>query len=103
MPCFPILKGESTVQGFYEEYPGIYVPEGKTVTIKGDGKLTASSNGVGAGIGGGAGIASGNGSGAGISCGNISIEGGTINVPLGRICNPTALNISIYNAIFFGL
>ena len=63
-----ILKGENTVKGFYEYYPGIYVPSGKTVTIKGDGTLNASSNGFGAGIGGG----------LSINCGNISITGGTI-------------------------
>ncbi|MBQ4198506.1 MAG: leucine-rich repeat protein [Kiritimatiellae bacterium] len=63
-----ILKGANTVKGFYENYPGIYVPEGKTLTIKGDGSLDASSNGYGAGIGGG----------YNISCGNIVIEGGTI-------------------------
>ena len=63
-----ILKGANTVKGFYEEYPGIYVPEGKTLTIKGDGSLDASSNGYGAGIGGG----------YNISCGNIAIEGGNI-------------------------
>ena len=61
----------NTVTGFHQEYPGIHVPSG-TLTIKGEtegtGKLIASSNGWGAGIGGGYGIA----------CGNIIIEGGTI-------------------------
>ena len=63
-----ILSGENSVKGFYEDYPGIFVPENKTLTIQGDGSLTASSNGYGAGIGGGYEIA----------CGNITIEGGTI-------------------------
>lgn len=63
-----ILSGTNTVKGFYEDYPGIYVPVGNTVTIKGSGSLTASSNGYGAGIGGG----------FGISCGNIEIQGGVI-------------------------
>lgn len=63
-----ILSGTNTVKGFEPNYPGIYVPESKTVTIKGSGSLTASSNGYGAGIGGGWGIA----------CGNIEIQGGTI-------------------------
>ena len=63
-----ILSGTNSVKGFYEDYPGIFVPENKTLTIKGDGSLTASSNGFGAGIGGGYEIA----------CGNITIEGGTI-------------------------
>ena len=64
-----ILSGTNTVKGFYEDYPGIFVPENKTLTIQGDGSLTASSNGYGAGIGGGYEIA----------CGNITIEGGTVN------------------------
>ena len=72
-----ILKDGSTntVKGFYAFHPGIDVPgdaenpaNNKTLTIKGTGSLTASSNGQGAGIGGGYGIA----------CGNIKIEGGTI-------------------------
>ena len=63
-----ILSGTNTVMGFYEDYPGIYVPVGNTVTIKGSGSLTASSNGYGAGIGGG----------FGISCGNIEIQDGVI-------------------------
>ena len=63
-----ILSGTNTVKGFYEDYPGIYVPENKTVTIQGTGSLTASSNGWAAGIGGGN---TGN-------CGNITINGGNI-------------------------
>ena len=72
-----ILKdgSENTVKGFYERYPGIYVPDdaenpanNKTLTIKGTGSLTASSNGGGAGIGGG----------NSINCGNIEIQGGVI-------------------------
>ena len=64
-----ILKGENTVRGFYCDYPGIYVPEGSTLTIKGSGSLNAESNGYAAGIGGG----------YLLHCGNIVIEGGTIN------------------------
>ena len=60
---------ENTVRGFYSDYPGIYVPADNTLTVKGDGQLTASSNGHGAGIGGG----------VFLSCGNIRIEGGAIN------------------------
>ena len=63
-----ILSGTNTVKGFYDEYPGIYVPVGNTVTIKGSGSLSASSNGYASGIGGG----------FGISCGNIEIQGGVI-------------------------
>ena len=64
-----MLEGANTVKGGYEEYPGVYVPVGKTLTIDGDGSLTASSNGSGCGIGGGYRIAAG----------NIVINGGTIN------------------------
>ena len=70
-----ILEGTNTVRGFDFHYPGIYVPAGHTLTIKGSGSLTASSNGSGAGIGGG----------YNISCGNIVIEGGTINA-IGGSC-----------------
>ena len=63
-----ILEGENTVKGFYEEYPGIYVPVDKMLTIQGTGTLNASSNGYGAGIGGGFEMA----------CGNIVIKGGNI-------------------------
>ena len=70
-----ILEGKNTVIGFYDWYPGIHVPEGKTLTIKGNGELEARSNGAGAGIGGG----------FGISCGNIIIDGGTIKAEGGRL------------------
>lgn len=57
------------VTGFHWQYPGIYVPVGKTLTIQGDdGKLTARSNGAAAGIG----------AGYNAACGNIVIESGTI-------------------------
>ena len=98
-----ILSGTNTVKGFYEEYPGIHVPQNKTLTIEGSGSLTASSNYYGCGIGGGCEIACGNiviaggtitatgGSGsAGIgggkesSCGNISITGGTVTATGGK-------------------
>ena len=62
----------NTVTGFYENYPGIHVPAGSTLTIQGGtagtGTLTASSNGWGAGIGGG----------LDMPCGNITITGGTV-------------------------
>ena len=65
----------NTVKGFYENWPGILVPGGSTLTIQGEtlgtGKLIASSNGYGCGIGGGWNI-------AGDSIGNINIEGGNI-------------------------
>ncbi len=75
-----ILKGENTVSAgrYWEEdegeqywyisaYSGIYVHAGKTLTIKGNGKLTANG-GDGPGIGGA----------YQINGGNIEIQGGTI-------------------------
>lgn len=41
----------NTVKGFHSYYPGIYVPEGHTLTIQGTGALTSESYGA-AGIGG---------------------------------------------------
>ena len=69
-----ILEGSNSVRGFYENYPGIHVEGGKTLTIKGSGSLDASSNGWGAGIGGG----------WHLHCGNIVIEGGTITATGGE-------------------
>ncbi len=69
-----ILSGTNTVKGFYENYPGIFVPSSKTLIIQGTGSLTASSNGYGAGIGGG----------FNINCGNIEIQGGVITATGGR-------------------
>ena len=72
-----ILKDgtENNVKGFFRHYPGIYVPSGKTLIIKGEtsgtGSLAATSNGSGAGIGGGTFNLD--------PCGNIEIQGGTIN------------------------
>ena len=79
-----IIDGENTVQGFYYRYPGISVPSGKTLTIRGSGSLVAKSNQgyygwllqSGAGIG-------------GIllkDCGNIVIESGTITAT-GSYCS----------------
>ena len=69
-----ILSGTNTVKGFNGDYPGIQaahndtgVGDEYTLTIQGTGSLTASSNGWGAGIGGG----------WGINCGNIVINGGS--------------------------
>ena len=64
-----ILSGNNTVKGFHRHYPGLFVPKGKTLTIRGNGSLRASQNGDAAGIGGG----------NGKDCGNIVIEGGTIS------------------------
>ena len=63
-----ILDGTNNVRGYSSDYPGIYVPRYKTLTILGTGSLTAIGNGCGAGIGGR----------SDAYCGNIVIEGGTI-------------------------
>lgn len=94
-----VLEGKNTVIGFYDEYPGIYVPPNSTLTIKGSGSLTAFSRGYATGIGGGSDLAGGNiviesgtitavsdgdnqrggiGGGNGASFGDITILGGTV-------------------------
>jgi len=102
-----VLTGNSSVCGYYEDYPGIFVPSGKTLTIKGmkNGNLLCSSNGYAPGIGciycdifnpnkttcyaGDIVIESGNinvvglrgsaiGSTTNTVCGNITIKGGTV-------------------------
>ena len=71
------------VKGFHQHFPGVFVPSGNTLTIKGGtsgtGKLIASSNGDGAGIGGGSSTAIPN-------CGNIVIQGGVIEATGGNNC-----------------
>ena len=62
-----ILEGNNTVNGGYM-YAGIYVPENKTLTIRGTGSLTVTGGSRGAGIGGN----------IEDNCGSIVIEGGTI-------------------------
>jgi len=59
---------ENTVKYFHYNYPGIFVPEGYTLTIDGKGALDAMGGGDGAGIG----------CGTGMYCGNIVINGGNI-------------------------
>ena len=73
------LEGANKLKGFWKYYPGLFVPKGKTLTIKGSGSLAANSNGRGAGIGGCYAVAGS----SDIpkeegSCGTIVIEGGTI-------------------------
>ena len=103
-----ILEGTNTVRGFWGYYPGIQAgPTGKLLTINGTGKLTATSNLNGAGIGGpyqsscgditinsgiinarsdnnGAGIGCGSKNNTNSSCGNITINGGTITANSGN-------------------
>ena len=107
------LTGTNSVKGFYYERPGIFVPEGSTLTIQGNGSLTArsgegSSGGYAAGIGSeyekssgnivilsGTITAYGGHNSAGIggskgsiakprSCGNITISGGTVTASGGQ-------------------
>ena len=70
-----ILEGTNTVKGFYENYPGLFVPATSILTIDGEGSLNASSNGFGAGIGGGY---------YGDACGVININGGNITATGGK-------------------
>ena len=77
------LEGTNTLKGFWKYYPGLFVPKGKTLTIKGSGSLNAS-NVEAAGIGGccvdaTSGIQKEQG-----SCGTIVIEGGTITATGGK-------------------
>ena len=72
-----ILEGTNTVRGGYIYHPGIFVPEGKTLTIDGTGSLDASSNGYGCGIG-------GCGFEHDMKCGNITINGGNITATGGN-------------------
>lgn len=74
-----VLEGTNTVTGFHHYYPGIQVAHNGTgsgdeytLTIKGDGSLTASSNYSGDFC------AAGIGAGYNHACGNILIESGTI-------------------------
>ena len=64
----------NNVKGGDSFHPGIFVPENKTLTIKGTGTLNASSNGSAAGIGGG----------RFINCGHIVVEGGNVNATGGN-------------------
>ena len=67
-----ILVGENSVGGFQSYYPGIQPgPEGTTLTIKGEGKLTVRSGWA-------AGIGSGDGANGTNVCGDITITGGTV-------------------------
>jgi len=94
-----VLEGNNIVRGFESSFPGIFVPEGKTLTITGAGKLDVSSNGYAPGIGSedeygknggnivvqggtiratGGQYSAGIGSGCGMSCGDITISGGMV-------------------------
>ncbi len=70
--------GENIVKGFCNEFPGIYVPEGKTLIIHGSGTLNAISGGNPDPNSNYSLIATGIGGGFNMSCGNIIINEGTI-------------------------
>ncbi len=71
-----ILEGTNNVQTSCMNKSGIFVPEGRTLTIKGDGSLTARGHDGGAAIGGH----------HDVNCGKIVIESGTINAYGGYEC-----------------
>ena len=98
-----VLEGANAVKGFYEDYPGIYVPQGSTLTITGEGALDVWSSGYGAGIGGGYAYSSGSSQQSVPPCGNIVISNGTITATgaggsagIGSGRGSTAGSISIY-------
>ncbi len=80
-----ILTGTNAVSGMHSNYPGIFVPQGSTLTIQGDGTLDVS---CGVEYFSASPIPHGNASGIGSSCyapsGNIVIAGGTINATGGN-------------------
>ena len=92
-----ILTGVNNVEGGLNS-PAIFVPEGKTLTIRGDGTLNATGGGFSAGIGGNC---NGN-----QPCGNIVIEGGSIvatggihSAGIGGAYNGSCGNITIGEGI----
>lgn len=72
-----VLEGSNIVKGFYEELPGIFVPEGKKLLVKGNGKLDVSSNGMAPAMG--SSVYK-----DGIDCGSIEIQGGSIRATGGE-------------------
>ena len=77
--CNIVLEGsENKVKGFFENYPGIFVPKGYTLTIEGSGKLDVIGGDYAAGIGGGY-----TSSYAMTTVGNIVINGGTVTATSG--------------------
>lgn len=77
------LYGTNTVKAYGENYPGIYIPSEKKLTIQGDGVLNASAL-SGAGIGGGCDYRTN--PVTAIDCGDIVIMGGTITAQGGGRC-----------------
>lgn len=67
------LSGVNTIRGFNNFYPAIFVPEGHTLTIQGDGELDVSGSGTYTVICAAIGSVR-----AGAACGNLVFLGGTI-------------------------
>ena len=61
-----VLRGVNEISGYHDDYPGIYVPEGSTLTFEGTGALVATGENNGCGIG------------NGMAAGNIVVNGGSI-------------------------
>lgn len=76
-----ILKNYNEIKMIYGSvYPAVYVPQGSTLTIKGNGDLRAYGADVRVGYEGGAGIGGGNKyNNKAVNCGNIVIDGGYVN------------------------
>ena len=91
-----ILEGTNRVGGFADDYPGIYVPSGKTLTIQGTGSLNTKGNEMAAGIGGGNNIACGN---ITINSGNIMAQGGIRGAGIGGGFNASCGNITITSGV----
>ena len=72
-----IINGTNTVTASQRYYPDIHIPSGFTLTIQGEGSLTATANNEGAGIGAGS-YSSRKGGNIIINSGTIIIEGDTI-------------------------
>ena len=68
-----VLSGTNKVKGGAAYKPAIYIPQNKTLTIRGNGSLEADGTGCGAGIGGG----------EIYDCGNIVIDGGHVTAKAG--------------------
>ena len=87
--AYVVLLGANTVKGFYQDCPGIYVPQGSKLRIKdapdyyeeypSGGSLTVSCGGYGSSA-----YAAGIGAGPNVPCGDIVIESGTVNAHGGQ-------------------
>ena len=85
------ITGDNTLTGF--NAPGIYVPTGRTLTINGDGSLTANGGNNAAGIGGY--LSSPSGGSITITGGTITANGGNYGAGIGGGLNGDGGNITI--------